>query len=131
MIFTPKFPLNFDDSYGFENIQGLKQLIFFHLKNLLYTFPGEKISDPDYGVGIEKYLFETLSEPDLNTIADEIKNAISRYLSYIDVVYVIAHKPQEDMLNIKIKYSMSDVDLNVVVSFDVVSGGSSASSLKY
>ena len=42
MIFAPKFPLSFDDTDGFQNVENLKELVLFHLKNLLMTNRGEK-----------------------------------------------------------------------------------------
>ena len=46
MIHTPKFPLQIGDRSLFEKTDEIKQVIMFHLKNLILTYPGEKISDP-------------------------------------------------------------------------------------
>ena len=53
MIHTPTFPLQLGDRSLFEKADTVKKVVFFHLKNLLLTYPFEKISDPnwkpDYG----------------------------------------------------------------------------------
>lgn len=119
MIFTPKFPLKFDDTYGYDNVDTPKQLIFFHLKNLLLTFPGEKISDPNFGVGIEKYLFEPFSDSLFNTIADTILDAIQKYLSYLSIIDIVVTGDDEaQTMNIKIIYYLGG-GAPQTASFDV------------
>ena len=107
MIYAPKFPLKFDDTYGFENVDDVRQLISFHLKNLIFTFPGEKISDPDYGIGIEKYLFNNFSDGMFNALADDILESILRYLPYLNVVNVLVGGDHDlQTMNIKILYTL-------------------------
>ena len=81
MIHTPKFPIQLDDKYVWANAETTKEVVHFHLKNLLFTFRGEKLSDPQYGVGIQQYLFEPLREEILNLISDRISEAIRKKLS--------------------------------------------------
>ena len=59
MIFTPKFPLVLGAGDMLFSNAEIKDIVLFHLKNVILTSPGEKITDPDYGVGIKRYLFET------------------------------------------------------------------------
>tara|TARA_Y100000114_G_scaffold156473_1_gene183758 strand:+ start:2856 stop:3221 length:366 start_codon:yes stop_codon:yes gene_type:complete len=107
MIYAPKFPLKFNDTSGFENVEDIKQLISFHLKNLIFTFPGEKISDPDYGIGIEKYLFNNFDDGMFNALSNDILNAIVKYLSYLEVVNVlVSGDPDLQTMNVKILYSL-------------------------
>ena len=81
MIHTPKFPLQIGDRSLFEKTDEIKQVIMFHLKNLILTYPGEKISDPFYGVGIKLFLFQNITTAVLNNIADVIEKQIQKYLS--------------------------------------------------
>mgnify|MGYP003330515998 CR=1 FL=1 len=57
-IFAPKMPLEFDNSLGYRNVDDLKELVRFHLTNLLLTNPGERIMMPNYGVVLRRVLFE-------------------------------------------------------------------------
>ena len=119
MIHAPNFPLEFDDTYGFSNIAGIKQLIFFHLKNLLFTNPGEKISNPEYGVGVKKYLFEQLTDAKLNNISREITDAIEGYIAYIDLQSVSVLPSGENSISIVIRYVIPTMDFAEVVLFSV------------
>ena len=112
MIHTPKFPLNFGDSTSWEQVQEVKQLVFFHMKNLILTSPGEKISDASYGVGIRQYLFEPLTVGVLNNIAKQIDLSLQKYLSYVDVEDIsITSPPDSNLINIKIFFKVPNLDI--------------------
>tara|TARA_Y100001973_G_C4953788_1_gene211572 strand:- start:74 stop:448 length:375 start_codon:yes stop_codon:yes gene_type:complete len=106
MINAPKFPLKQDDRFVFANTNSLFEVINFHLKNLLLTFPGEKISDPTYGVGIKRYLFEPLDKATLNMMEDRIERAILSKLRYLAKFAVSVTETGEHSINVKITYTM-------------------------
>lgn len=62
-------------SKKYIGIQALK----FNLRNILLTIPGEKISDPDFGVGIQRYLFD-LETLDWNVVKSKIESQIRTYV---------------------------------------------------
>ena len=108
MNLAPVIPLQLDDQNGYAMTTDVKKLIAFHLKNLLLTSKGEKISDPNYGVGLKRYLFEPLTMATSNEIKDQIQNQISRYLSYINVANIMVIDSEEDYsLSVKISYNIS------------------------
>ena len=55
---TPKLPLVRDTINDFLLITDYKELVKQNLKNLILTNPGEKIMDADFGIGINRFLFE-------------------------------------------------------------------------
>ena len=120
MIFAPKIPIEFDTQYGFKNVDNVRQLVYFHLKNLLFTFPGEKISDSLYGVGVKRILFESNESGYLNNVSDIIVEQITRYLGYLEINSVSV-QPTENELAIKItiSYSLPNIVPNNEVSFEV------------
>ena len=121
MIFAPKFPLSFDDTDGFQNIESTKELVTFHLKNLLMTSRGEKISDPNYGVGIRRFLFELETVDIESSVESEISDQISVYLSYLNVRDLTVSLNNQEM-RISIKYRISGISetqlLNLTISSD-------------
>ena len=55
----PKLPLIRDDVFGhFSLFTEYKDEIRQNLKNLLLTAPGERMMNPDFGVGLRHFLFE-------------------------------------------------------------------------
>ena len=61
MKYAPKWPLKGVDDI-FEMYESPKDLVKYHLKSLLLTSPGEKISDSNYGIGLRSFLFEQASD---------------------------------------------------------------------
>ena len=57
-LFGPKWPLKKGNEDAFEMYDDVKDQISFYLKCLILTSPGENISDPGYGVGLRRFLFE-------------------------------------------------------------------------
>lgn len=107
MIYAPKFPLRKKENSTFENVRDIKELIKFHLTNLLLTNPGEKISDPEYGVGLRKYLFENFSSEVAPDLEFAIEEGMSRYLSYLKLDGVsIEENEDQNKLNIRIHYTI-------------------------
>ena len=109
MIKAPKFPLLFQEKSGFKDVDSTKELVSFHLKNLILTNPGEKISDPEYGIGIRQFLFENMVQENINLWEDKIIFAIERYMSYINLENVIMETLEEqNKIFIRIIYSLKN-----------------------
>ena len=109
MIYAPKFPLMFKEKKMFRNVDNVKELVSFHIKNLLLTNPYEKISDPNYGIGIRQMLFENLIEENLNLWEDKISRGISLYIPYVDLQQTnITPFFEENKIQIRIVYNLRD-----------------------
>ena len=120
MIQTPKFPLQLGDKTLFENTEGTKRVVLFHLRNLLLTSPGERISDPNYGVGLKNYLFEPIGVDLLNNIGKDIEIAIKRYLSYLTLDKILVTSPADsNAINIKINFSIPDLNIYETLDMEV------------
>ena len=119
MIFAPKFPLRFKDQKGFENVEGAKELIRFHLMNILMTSPGEKISDSGYGVGIRRMLFENMTQGLINNLSDIIQEQFSTYASYVNTTSVeIFPFPEQNKLVVSISYDIANTRDSDVINLE-------------
>ena len=55
----PELPLNKDHRFGtYSLVTSYKNEVKQNFKNLLLTSPGERIMNPDFGVGLRHFLFE-------------------------------------------------------------------------
>ena len=77
MNYAPLIPLKRSNKDGYEMLTDIKDVVRFHLKNLLLTSPGERISDPSYGVGLRRFLFEPMTGATYGIIQDNINVQIS------------------------------------------------------
>ena len=62
------------------------QALKFNLRNIILTIPGEKLSDPNFGVGIQRYLFD-LETQDWSSVRSKVESQIRTYIlaeGYID-----------------------------------------------
>lgn len=84
-LYGPKWPLKSGNADTFEMYDSVEQQIGFYLKNLLLTSPGENISDPNYGIGIRRFLFEQNIDYVRSSISSRVSSQVSVYLSYLNI----------------------------------------------
>ena len=96
------FPL--DEVNMFKGTQTVKEQAKTNLINLLLTNRGERIMQPDYGIGIQHLLFEQqIQEEQLNEI---INTQIGFHIPEISLKETdIDFKPNENRLDISISYT--------------------------
>jgi phage baseplate assembly protein W len=119
MIYAPLIPLQFDDTYGYQNVADVKQLIKFHLTNLLLTNPGERITMPGYGVGIKQFLFENIGSGVMDVIESRVSSQIETYLNYISPSIIRTVDNEGHSISLQIQYSVESIDVSDVLTIDV------------
>jgi phage baseplate assembly protein W len=105
--------LNISDNSGFHMIDSLKVNIKQNLKMLILTNPGERVMQPNFGVGIRRFLFEVVGEEVYAEIDSKIKEQVSLYLPYLKITRVqfIRDPNNENRINLKIVYSVPRISL--------------------
>lgn len=83
--FSPKLPLALDTDDGYALNKTLKDVAKQNFKSLILTSPGERIMDPEFGVGIRSYLFENNSPSTYGQIEARIREQTLKYLPYIQI----------------------------------------------
>ena len=85
----PELPLSRDDKHGvYSLITSYKEEVKQNFKNLLLTSPGERIMDPNFGVGLRNFLFENSDDFTSNDIESKIREQIDIYLPFIDILRI-------------------------------------------
>lgn len=78
MSLAVRFPLSKDNDDGaYELLENYEELITQNVKNLILTNPGERIMDPEFGVGLRELLFEQ----NTSTIRSEFATRLTRQLN--------------------------------------------------
>jgi phage baseplate assembly protein W len=86
---TPKLPLIRSDEDGtYKLIKSYKNLIKQNFRNLILTAPGERMMDPNFGVGIRNYLFENDGEALYSAIRAKIHEQVTRYIPFVSITYI-------------------------------------------
>lgn len=84
--FTPSFPLQIDQIDGdYVLITNTNRLVRQNLTNLILTVPGERIMDPLFGVGIQRYLFQNKTTATAETIRNAISTQVRKYMPFLTI----------------------------------------------
>ena len=78
-------PLN-SDLIGLKNENAIARSI----RNIVFTLPGEKFFDENFGSQISASLFENIDDISAGLIVDEIKQSIDRYEPRVELINVEA-----------------------------------------
>ncbi len=113
---SPKFPLTIAFEGDFSLNQNVKEMVKQNFKNLLLTVPGERIMIPDFGAGIQRFLFEQKGVGTFESMSAIISEQISKYMPYIQVTNldITGNDTTEELVTIKISYfikPLSETDL--------------------
>ena len=83
------------------------------VRNIIFTVPGEKVFDPDFGTDINASLFELLDETSATVIKDQIKYSLETYEPRILLLDVIVVPDFEgNGYDVEISYSIIGVDID-------------------
>ena len=100
-------PLN-DDLIALKNSSAIARSI----RNIVFTQPGEKFFNPDFGSRITESLFENMDEVSALAIRDEIENSIINYEPRVNLLDVLVNpNPDENEMNVTIKYEIVGIDI--------------------
>ena len=111
----PKLPLMSDATFGnFSLITEYKEEIQQNLKNLLLTSPGERMMNPNFGVGLRDFLFEP-RQHSIGKIRQRAQSQITRYLPFIRNLRIIFDPAAEQ------EYLQDSNILTITIIYDVPS----------
>jgi phage baseplate assembly protein W len=116
---SPVVPLQIDEetgAYQTYSVTDLTKVVDQNIKMVLLTNPGERLSLPDFGVGLYKYLFELQTEIErgssgLPPIRENILSQISTYLPYIKITALDIAFNSANQMSIKMSYYVKDSNL--------------------
>ena len=107
-------PLTTSAVFGAYNLNTtFEQLAIQNLKMLILTNPGERMMDPEFGVGIRNFLFELNINTTYAAITTAVQTQVQKYLSYIsinDIQYSIPENNPDLFPN----------DLSMTIRFTIV-----------
>lgn len=118
----PYWPLRMDGTVGpYESIKEAKESIHQNFVFLLQTIPGEWPMNPDLGIGVAQYLFETYGSQELEGLKQRMQSQINKYLPAIKLVeteFVHSDSDQDSLTTVlKIVYSIEGYGLIEEVNF--------------
>ena len=100
-------PLN-RDLIGLKNENAIARSI----RNIVFTVPGEKFFDEDFGSEISQSLFENVDDLSAITIRDQIRQSINNYEPRVDLIDVETFPNfDNNSFDVKITYEVVGADI--------------------
>ena len=96
-------PLN-DDLVALKNETAIARSI----RNIVFTNPGEKFFQPNFGSRISESLFENLDDISALTIQDEIEDSIRKY------------EPRVSLIDVTVNPNFDANQFDVVISYRII-----------
>jgi len=116
-----KLPLTRDSGDGFAMIKSIKGMLKQNFKMLLFTIPGERVMEPDFGVGLKTYLFSNVSEDIQSQISYKIREQVQMYLPIISVnnIQFGLSSIETNTLSMRITYTIPTLGLQDLLEFTI------------
>ena len=100
-------PLN-DDLVSLSDTTAIARSI----RNIVFTSPGEKFFNPDFGSRISESLFENVDEVSALAIEDEIKSSIINFEPRVNLLNTnVVPNPDDNEMNVTIEYEITGIDI--------------------
>ena len=96
-------PLN-DDLIALKNSSAIARSI----RNIVFTQPGEKFFNPDFGSRVSESLFENIDDSSADVIRDEIRNSIRNF------------EPRVNLLNVFVTPNFDFNEMNVTIEYEII-----------
>ena len=91
-----------------------------NLKNVVLTSPGERVMDPEFGVGIRRFLFRNDISSVKGEIRGRIKTQVRKYLPYLDIISVdISNLDTNSVMHVKISYKITPLSMGDTLVINV------------
>ena len=85
------------------------------IRNIVFTLPGEKFFDPNFGSRISRSLFENIDDSSALIIKDEIENSIRNYEPRVSLIEVNVSADFDEIdnnsYNVSIIYRIVGIDV--------------------
>ena len=100
-------PLN-EDLIALKNSSAIARSI----RNIVFTQPGEKFFNPEFGSRVSESLFEVVDEVSTIAIRDEIRSSIINYEPRVNLLDVIVNpNPDDNEMDVTITYEIVGIDI--------------------
>jgi len=103
------FPLRRDKFNDFAMTKNSLEQSQHNLKNLLLTYPGERVHQPEFGSRLRELCFEQIDDTLPERIEEEVRKAVSVWLPYINIIEVatLTEEGDKNKIFVRMKYATS------------------------
>jgi hypothetical protein len=89
------------------------------IRNIVFTLPGEKFFNENFGSRVSRSLFENVDEISASIIRDEIRNSINNY------------EPRVQLIEVQTNPDYDDGSFDVVINYRIIGADVPAQQLQF
>ena len=89
------------------------------VRNIVFTVPGEKFFDEDFGSRISQALFENINDISANIIKNEIKSSLKIY------------EPRVNVREVEVRPNFDQNEFNVTIIYEIIGADVPAQELQF
>jgi len=115
------FPLRADTNNSFTMTKNSIQQSRHNLRNLLLTYPGERVHNLEFGCKLREVCFEQQDENLPTKIQNAISDAVTKFLPYINILDIATQSDtaQSEKVYVTLKFSTTlDPQINQSLTLD-------------
>ena len=112
--------LPFNANGVFRSTYQSKDAVKVNLVNYLLTNPGERIANPSFGAGLRQFIFEQITDGNLEFLEDKLQEDITNNIPNVNLQNLtVTGAPDLNTVNIIIDYSIANTGItdNVELTF--------------
>ncbi len=101
------FPLRAGNNQDFAMTKNSLQQSRHNIKNLLLTYVGERVAQPEFGSRLREIIFEQIDDDLPSKIEEEVIRAVDTWLPYINIeeVNTLTDDGDKNKIFVEIKFS--------------------------
>lgn len=116
---SAKLPLAYVQSDGpYLLTKDLTENTKQNLKNLIFTNPGEKIMDSNFGVGFYGLLFQNANDEILEDLKERLFTQVDTYLPFINILTVDT-RLEGNTAHLRVEYTIPSLSVSDSLELDV------------
>ena len=119
-------PLITSDTDGpYALLQSIKEVAAQNIKMIVFTNPGERIMNPNFGVGVKRFLFRQNVPETHRVLENRIREQIGTYLPYVKILKVYLNTPinnpevPDNFMGIILEYKISPFNERDVLELSI------------
>lgn len=121
MALSVSLPITKDSADGFSMNYGIKETLKQNFIMLLLTNPGERVMEPNFGVGIKQFLFTNMSTDYRPSIIAKINSQVKTYMPAIVIGSIDFAEPDQkpNSISMRITYAIPDMGIKDLLELTI------------
>ena len=83
------------------------------IEQVLFTMPGERVNRPDFGVGVQRFVFEGVDSPMANSLQFLVQGELQRWLSDFMEVESVQLDGFDSTISVRVQFKLPDGSIRV------------------